>query len=140
MCSTSIADQIIDATHLARTFSDHNPLEAVFSWGRVPSPVLTWRLWPQTLEDSVFCNTLAITLQNYFTEKHNTASTVMVEWDAVKAVIRGAAISVTVEARQEIHRKLQETEANMSRLEQEAVHDPTKQTTAEDPYSTRIIT
>lgn len=67
----------------------------------VPSPVPTWKLKPQLLEDGPFRAAMATTINKYMTENWNTASTVLIDWDAFKTVVRGAATGQIVGARQE---------------------------------------
>lgn len=119
--------QVVHATYLAKTFSDHNLLEIAINCGRIPTPVPTWRLWPQLLEDSAFRATMSDPINHYFAENSNSASNRLVEWDVFKTVIRGKAISTTVGARQEVRMSLIDIEHKMDRLEQEAASDADKQ-------------
>lgn len=111
---------------MGKTLSDHNPLELTFHWGRVSTPIPTWKLRPELLEDQVFRAALAETTINYFSENAGTASTCQIEWDAYKTVIRGAAIGVKAGVRMTLVRQISELETQLGRLDQEAARDETK--------------
>lgn len=126
LCSNLMTTQATQSTYLAKSFSDHNPLELTLNWGRVPTPVSTWKLQPQLLEDAPFRLALSSTITHYLNENWNTATTRLIEWDALKVVIRGAAIGQVVGARQEIHKQLIDTEQKLNTLERESLTDPLK--------------
>lgn len=86
-CSLHLLPSITAATYLGKTLADHNPLEISIHWGRVPTPIPTWKLQPTLLEDPIFKAALADATSHYFTENAGTASNCMVEWDAYKTLV-----------------------------------------------------
>lgn len=110
---------MVDTTYLGKTLSDHNPLEVVLTWGRIPIP--TWKLNPSLLEDSVFHSTLNTAIINYFAEKANTTSSRQIEWDAFKTVLRGAAISRRVGECTTLLTSLTDVENRLGALEREVL-------------------
>lgn len=134
LCSTSLITQATHSTYLAKTFSDHCPLMLTLSWGRIPTPVPTWRLQPQLLEDAPYRATMLNTLVHYFRENWNTASSHLMEWDAMKSVVRGVSIGQVVGARHEIHNQLLRIEDSLTKLEREVTTDPTKKEALQEAH------
>ena len=88
VCPISLQAKIFNTTYLGKTFTEYNLLKLTLTWGRVPTPVQTWRLQPNLLEDVVFKSTLAAAITTYFDENTHTASSPLIEWEAFKVVIQ----------------------------------------------------
>ena len=109
--------------YMGRTHSDHNPQTLTFSWEVVASPIPTWRLQPAALEDSSFREAIGEAIEKYFQINEGTASTVSVEWDAFKTVLRGQCIGIQWNMRKQLDTQIRNVEQKLMSLEARAVTD-----------------
>ncbi|KAJ1117020.1 hypothetical protein NDU88_005221 [Pleurodeles waltl] len=91
--------------------------------GRTPTPIPMWWLQPLLLEDTVLKEEIEQAITNFFVENAGTASSLLMEWEAFKVVIRGTVVGTTVGARALITRELECVEDSLGKLETEAVHN-----------------
>lgn len=132
LCSLNIVASVSTTTYLGKKLSDHNPLEITIQWGRVPTPVPTWKLQPALVEDQVFRTTLADATKNYFRENADTAGSCQIEWDAFKTVIRGVAITTKVGARNALIKSISELEEQLGELEKNTTEHDTQRNALQD--------
>lgn len=84
--------------------------------GRCP-PVTTWRLNPALLDDGPFRESLHTLLETYFPINANTASTVQVEWEAFKVVVRGHCLGQATGVYRALCREVLDLEDSIRRLD-----------------------
>ena len=78
------------------------------------------------LEDVPTKELLGTTITDYLSHNTDTASSSLIEWEALKVVVRGACIHNSIGAKHALVREIQQVEESLLELEMAAVSDSTK--------------
>ncbi|KAJ1175197.1 hypothetical protein NDU88_000488 [Pleurodeles waltl] len=116
------------AEYMGKTFSDHNLLQMQLEWGAARLLVPSWGLQPAVLEDHALRAEKAETLTHYFAESWGTSTSKLMDWEAMKVVLRGHFIRAVVGARATTDKDLTQVEASLKPLETAARDNHTKLT------------
>ncbi|KAJ1168816.1 hypothetical protein NDU88_000729 [Pleurodeles waltl] len=114
--------------YLAKTLSDHSPLNIALDWGRKRQAIPTWRLQAEALHDPAFTDSLRTALKQYWELNTGTTKSRAMEWDAHKVVIRGHCISTTWGVRRTLHAEDSKLEKKLRVLENAVARNETPYT------------
>lgn len=126
--SSDMLPQILSADYLPRGISDHAPL-AVTLTHHVAAPFRLWRLNPRWLEVESVATRCVSTIEEYWRLNAHTSNP-MIEWDAFKAVMRGALLQSIATYRAELREAGLNLERRLTDAEIAFINQPNPDTSS----------
>lgn len=117
LLSRGLVMALCNTTHLARTYSDHCPVQITIKSPGYDRPRSCWRLQPTALLDPFFHRELGEEIQDFFVRNKGSVDQVEMIWEAFKATIRGFYMYKSYGVLRDLQRSLGMLERDLKGLE-----------------------